>query len=194
MPKGDYLGLLLRSPKTIYTLRDASLLWRDESAESARSKLHYFCKKGDLIRVRRGVYAKDEEYNRLELATRIFTPSYISFETVLAKEGLIFQFQTSITVAAYLSRTLQIDKQAYHFYKIKDEVLLQPAGVQHREESSIATKERAVLDTLYRSPHFHFDNLRSLNWDMVQYLLPFYNNARLTREVDALYKTTQNDT
>jgi hypothetical protein len=50
--------------------------------------LNKYVTAGKLIRVRRGLYAKDKDYNRFELATRINTPSYISFETVFTGSGL----------------------------------------------------------------------------------------------------------
>jgi len=41
--------------------------------------------------LRRGLYAKDNSYDKNELATKIYIPSYISFETVLRNAGAIFQ-------------------------------------------------------------------------------------------------------
>jgi hypothetical protein len=38
----------------------------------------------------RGIYAKDKDYDKVELAGRIFTPGYVSFETVLVRSGINF--------------------------------------------------------------------------------------------------------
>jgi hypothetical protein len=67
-----------------------------------------------LIRVYRGLYAKDEDYNQFELATRIYTPSYISFETVLTRSGINFQYYNNIFVASYVSREIIVNNQKYH--------------------------------------------------------------------------------
>src|SRR5574337_550608 len=95
MEKGDYLTTILRCPKTVFTYKDVLLLWGEPGSEAARVRLNHYVKNGDLYRIRRGLYAKDKNYNKAELATRIFTPSYVSFETVLSKEGVIFQFHSS---------------------------------------------------------------------------------------------------
>jgi len=188
MQKGDYLDSILRSNKTVLTLKDIALLWQDDDTDSARVRLNYYVKKGDLHRLRRGVYVKDKNYDKLELATRIFTPAYVSFETILAKEGLIFQYQTGITVASYLSRNITIDGQKYLYRKMKDGILTNSAGVQQINNSAIATKERAFLDILYSNTDYHFDNLRSLDWEMVHSLLPIYDNKRLTKKIELLLK------
>jgi predicted transcriptional regulator of viral defense system len=188
MKKGDYLNTILRSNKTVFTLQDIVLLWQEEHTGAALVRLNYYVKKGDLYRIRKGVYVKNKKYDKLELATRIFKPAYVSFETVLAKEGLIFQFQTAITVASYLTRNISMDEQIYSYKKIKDTVLLNPIEVKQEDNISIASKERAFLDTLYSNTDYHFDNLRSLNWDIVFSILPLYNNMRLSKKVHQLNK------
>ena len=188
MQKGDYFDAILRSDKTVFTLKDIAMLWQDDDTNSARVRLNYYVKKGNLYRLRRGIYVKDKKYNKLELATRVFTPSYVSFETVLAKEGLIFQYQTAITVASYLSRDTVIDEQMYSYRKVKDIVLTNSTGVQHTNGVSIATKERSFLDTLYNNTDYHFDNLRTLDWEKISQLLPLYGNKRLEKKVKSSVK------
>ncbi len=188
MQKGEYLTSILRSSKTVLTLKDIALLWQEPSTDTTRVRLNYYVKKGDLYRIRRGLYTKSKDYHKLELATRIFTPSYVSFETVLAKEGLIFQYHTSITVASYLTREIQIDNQTYAYRKLKDGILTNSTGIEHKEETSIAIKERAFLDTLYSNIDYHFDNIRSLAWDTIFTILPIYDNIRMTKKVNQIYK------
>lgn len=193
MQKGDYLTAILRSTKTVLTLKDIALMWQDSDTDAARVRLNYYVRNGDLKRIRRGLYAKGQEYNKLELATRIFTPAYVSFETVLAKEGLIFQYQTQITAASYLTRSTSIEGQLYSYKKIKDTILTNAVGIELLDETSVATRERAFLDTLYLNTGFHFDNMRSLNWEKVYALLTIYNNKRLAKAVSQLFKQFQAD-
>jgi len=188
MQKGDYLDTILRSDKTVFTLKDIALLWQNDDTDAARVRLNYYVRKGNLYRIRRGIYVKDKNYDKLELATRVFTPSYVSFETVLAKEGLIFQYQQTVTVASYLTRNITIDSQIYELRKIKSTVLTNSTGIQQTNNISIATKERAFLDTLYSNTDYHFDNLRSLDWEKVTQLLPLYQNKRLGKKVESLVK------
>lgn len=188
MIKGDYLTTILNSNKTVFTLKDIAILWHESNTKIIRDRLYYYVRNGDLYKIRRGFYAKNNKYQKLELANRLFTPSYISFETVLAKEGLIFQYQAAITIASYLNRTLTIEDQIYSYRKVKDPILLDPSGLIISDEVSVAGKERAFLDTLYNSPAFHFDNLRALHWEKVFSILPIYQNQRLNKYVEDLHK------
>src|ERR1035437_9691121 len=183
MSKGDYLTAILRSPKTVFTSKDIALLWNEQRSNSARVRLNYYARKGDLYSIRRGLYAKDKNYNRIELATRIFTPSCVSFETVLAKDGVTFQFYRQIFVASYLTREIIIDGQAYCFKQIRKHILTNPIDIKHKDESSIATKERAFLDTLYINTDYYFDNLGGLDWDKIFEIVPIYQNKRMTKKV-----------
>lgn len=188
MQKGDYLDTILRSSKTVFTLKDIALLWQDDDTDAARVRLSYYVNKGNLFRLRRGIYVKDKNYNKLELATRIFTPSYVSFETVLAKEGLVFQYQTAITVASYLSRDITIDEQKYLYRKVKNAVSTNSVGIQQTDNIAIASKERAFLDTLYSNADYHFDNISGIDWEKVSQLLPIYQNKRLEKKVKSFVK------
>jgi len=194
MSKGDYLTAILRSPKTVFTLRDIALLWHEPVSSAARVRLNYYVDRGDLYRIRKGLYAKSDRYNKLELSTRILTPSYVSFETVLVKEGLIFQYYEPIFVASYTTRELVIDSQTYSFRRLKSEVLISSTGIEMAEETSIATKERAFLDMLYIKADYHFDNIRALNWDKVFEILPIYHNQRLTKKVNGILNKASEQT
>jgi len=187
MSKGNYLTSILRSPKTVFTYKDIVLLWNESASDAARVRLNYYLKKGYLCRIRKGLYAKNENYDRLELATRILTPSYVSFETVLAKEGLIFQYYEPVFVASYAARTITIEGQTYSFRKIKNEVLVNSIGIENIRETSLATKERAFLDMLYANGDYHFDNLRSLDWKRVFEILPIYDNKRMSKKVKGIH-------
>ena len=130
LKKGEYLDTLLRSNKTIFSTKDVALLWGGEGEAAARVRLSYYVRAGKLIRVHRGLYAKDKNYDKFELATKIYTPSYISFETVLAKTGVVFQFYGQIFIASYVTREIIADGQTYSYKRIKDSILTSPVGVE----------------------------------------------------------------
>lgn len=187
MQKGDYLSVVLRSKKTVFTFKDLILLWGD-SGQAARVRASYYIKKGDLYRIRRGFYAKDKNYDKFELATRIFTPAYISFETVLGRAGITFQYYSQIFVASYLTRELKIDGQVYSYRKIKGLVLTENNGIDNLEEYSMASKERAFLDTFYINKDYYFDNIAPLDWEKVFNMLPIYGSKRMEKRIEELYK------
>ncbi|MFA5601307.1 MAG: type IV toxin-antitoxin system AbiEi family antitoxin domain-containing protein [Phenylobacterium sp.] len=186
--KGQYLEVLLRSPKTVFSVKDVALLWGEKIEASSRVRLSQYVKKGKLIRVHHGIYAKDENYNRFELATRIYTPAYISFETVLTRSGINFQYYSNIFIASYVSREIEVDEQKIYFIKMKDYVLSNTTGIEHVNNFAIATKERAFLDRIYVSKDYHFDHLDVLDWDKVFEILPIYNNKRMNKKVDEYFK------
>ena len=192
MKKGEYLDALLRSDKTVFSTTDVALLWGEESKVSARVRLSYYVKTGKLIRLRRGFYAKDKNYNRFELATRIYTPSYISFETVLTRTGINFQKYKSIFVASYVTREIEVDGQNISYIRMKDYVLSNTAGIEQNGNVAMATKERAFLDRIYVSKDYHFDNLNALDWNKVFEILPIYNNKKMQKRVNDYFKSYKN--
>jgi len=185
--KGEYLETLLRSPKTIFSTKDIALLWGESNKSTITNRLSKYAQAGKLIRVHRGFYAKDSNYDRWELATRIYTPSYISFETVLTRKGVNFQFYGNIFVASYIKREIKVGDQKIQFVRIKDYVLSNSMGIEHTVGYSIATRERAFLDRMYVSKEYHFDNVTNLNWDKVFEILPIYKNKRLQNKVNEYF-------
>ena len=187
MEKANILNIL-RSNKTIFSFKDILLASREENPNLLRRRMNYYIKKGELYPIRRGLYAKDKNYDKFELGTRIFTPAYVSFETVLGQSGITFQYYSQIFVASYLTRDIKCDGQIYSFRKIKDIVLTDKAGLKNEGEYLIASKERAFLDTIYINKDYHFDNLSPLNWDKVFEILSIYNNKRMTKKVKDFFK------
>lgn len=192
MEKGDYLSEILRSDRTVFSISDIALLWQESNLNAIRGRLSYYVRNGDLHRIRKNFYAKNEQFNRLELANRLYTPSYISFEVVLFRESMIFQYSTVITAATYLTRSITIEEQEFSYRKIKNSVLLAPEGIIVHNAYSIASRERAFLDMLYISPGFYFDNTREVDWDIVFGILPIYKNKRLDLEVEQMYRERDN--
>lgn len=193
MEKGDYLSEILRSDRTVFSISDIAILWQESNLNAMRVRLSYYVRNGDLYRIRKNFYAKNKKYNRLELANRLFTPSYIGFETVLSRERMIFQYSTVITAATYLTRSLTIEEQEFSYRKIKDSILLAPNGVIVQEPYSIASRERAFLDMLYLFPGFYFDNTREVDWKLVFEILPIYKNNRLEKEIEKMYHEKDNE-
>lgn len=179
----NLIAKLYRSQKTILTSKDLALIWQETNQNNLKAKIAYYVKRGALIRLTRGVFAKDKNYNPKELATSIYTPSYISFETVLREAGVIFQHYDTIFVAGPWPKTMTVDKTSITFRKLKDMVLFSPAGVDNHGNYSIASPERAFLDTIYLFPEYYFDNLRSIDWEKSSELVTIYHNQQLVKRL-----------
>lgn len=141
--------------------------------------MHYAIKKGWLISPCKGFYAK-KDFSILELACKLYVPTYVSFETILQKAGVIFQFSETITMAGYLSRTVDIDNREIRYSKMKNSILMDFRGIK-RGAINEASPERAFLDTLYINSHYHFDNPAALDRNKVIALLPIYNSSTITK-------------
>lgn len=185
--KGEYLDILLRSSKTVFSNKDVVLMWGEKANGPVRVRLNYYVKAKKLIRVHRGLYVKDKNYNRFELATRINTPSYISFETVLGSSGMTFQYYGNIFVASYIKREMEVDGQKIEFIRMKDYVLSNTLGIENSDGYARATKERAYLDRIYVSKKYYIDNTNPLDWEKVFEILPIYHNKRMAKTVKKYY-------
>lgn len=191
MATDNLIAKLYQSPKTILTIKDIALIWEETNTVNLLSKIKYYAKQGSLIRLTRGVFAKSKEYDAKELATSIYTPSYISFETVLREAGIIFQHHDTVFVAGPYPITKKIGDHTITFRKLKDSVLYNGLGIKNEKNYSIATPERAFLDTIYLSPKFYFDNLRSINWEQCFEMAKIYDNKQLIKRVTKYQKHAQ---
>ncbi len=180
----DYILDIMRSSKTVFTFKDVVLLWGESDVNFVKKKIYRYVKAGKINSVRKGIYSKDKNYDKYELATKIYTPSYISFETALGAAGMTFQFYGQIFVASYQTKEIECDGQKYFYNKIKDEILTNQAGIDSKENYSIASPERAFLDVIYLHKDYHFDNLSPLDWDKVYEILLIYGgNKRMAKMV-----------
>jgi len=179
----NLIAKLYQSPKTILTNKDLALIWQINNEQSLYAKTAYYVKKKLLIRLTRGVFTKNKDFNLKELATSIYTPSYISFETVLREAGVIFQHYDAIFIAGPYALTKKIDRSTFTFRKLKDGVLFNPTGIVNKDNYSIATTERAFLDMIYLFPDYYFDNLKSINWEKCVEMVKIYNNKQLVKRL-----------
>lgn len=174
---------IYNSKNSVFSIKDIALLWGESNKELIKMRIYRYIKAGKLYSIRKGFYAKNKNYNKLELAAKIYTPSYIGFETVLGKSGVIFQYYGQIFVASYLTREIIADGQTYIYKKIKDSVLTSSVGIKNKENYFIATPERAFLDMVYLNKDYHFDNLSGLNWNKIFEILPIYSNKRMEKKI-----------
>lgn len=182
---------IYKLPNTVFTTKDVAIRFGETDLNIIKARLNYYVRTKRLIALRRGVFAKDKDYDKFELATKIYTPAYISLETVLQREGMIFQYYRTIFVVSYLSREIVVDGTTYLYRKIKDRVLTNLAGIETKDRYFIASRERAFLDVLYLYGSYHFDNLGPLNWDLCFQILPIYENKALGRRLNRLFKEAE---
>lgn len=173
---------LYKQPGTVFTLKEASLLAPDVPYSNLKRRMAYLAKTGALQRISHGVYGK-EGYSRLELANKLYTPSYVSLETVLRQAGIVFQFYEEIFSVSYVSRSATVDGTKYQYRQINKKILLDKRGLIEQDGVSIASPERAFLDAVYLYKDYHFDSLSALDWEKVLSLQAIYHNKELQKRV-----------
>jgi len=178
---------ILDSGKTIFTKKDLEKIL-DLNTKMALDKFLYREKnKGFLRNIFYGIYAL-KNYNLLELAGKIRKKSYISLETVLKKEWVIFQYYDNIFIVSDDSLEKKVWDINFKFSKIKDSILLNQLGIEHKKTYTIASVERAVCDKIYLSKNYYFDDLSDINFNELEEISKIYDNKRVVSEVNKLIK------
>lgn len=181
------LWKLLESKRTVFTYQNLqSILWI-QKRDTLKSFLDRQIKAWVLIRPYLWIYAF-KHFDLFELATKIKTQSYISFETVLKKEGVIFQ-EYGKTIFLASNNTLEKEALWYTFkcLKLKDSILYNPIGLVNRWWYMIATAERAICDRIYLSQNYYFDHLDGINKQKLLEISQIYNQ-RVILQVKQLLK------
>jgi len=180
----DILFEIYKDSRTVFKINDIALLINSGNP-LLYQKLNKLVKKGKLLNIRKGIYAK-EGYKSEELACLLYTPTYISLGYVLQRSGIIFQYDSAITNISYLNREIYDNEQSIQYRQIKREILLNTNGIINKNNINIATPERAFLDTLYLNGFFYFDNIKPLNFNKIYELLPIYNSTSLTKKTEKM--------
>jgi len=188
----DFILHLYSRPETIFTIDEVSQLFPKLGSESIRDRLYYFAKKGKILRLRHGIYGK-KEYSRFELANKIYKPSYVSLETVLAQAGVVFQYYQTVFAVSYLTRTITVNIDTIQYRHIKKNILTDSFGIEEKNNYFVATPERAFLDAVYIYKNYHFDNLGVLNWGKIDDFKKIYKNKAFEKRIDDYYQLYKND-
>ena len=70
---------------------------------------------------------------------------------------------------------------------LKKEILLNPNWILNNWYYSLASPERAFLDTLYLFWEIHFDNTSKLDYEEILRLLPIYKNKTLEKRAKSYF-------
>lgn len=186
------IAAIFKSNSTVFTPQELAALWGITSAGYLRTRIRYYIKKGYLSRIYQGLYAKNKNnFNILEAANKLRAPSYVSLETVLAKEGIIFQKYSSIFLVSYASKVVITPMGEFVYKKIKDPILFDPRGVVNTGTYLSASKERAFLDAVYLYKNYHFDNLKPLDWNKLMELTQIYKTVALEKRIRGYQKDAE---
>ena len=177
------ISKLYKTGKTVFSTDDLASYFESDF-KAIRRMISYYASTGVLRRVHKWIYVLGgESYDAMEMANKIMRPSYISLDTVLRREWVIFQYSEEITVVTYKTVSMCIDGKNLRFHFMKREIRENFEGVEYRDNISIASKERAFLDAIYLYKDFHFDNLSSIDWDKCFRISKIYGSKTLEKRL-----------
>ena len=174
------LKRLIESGNTVFSTEDLAKILQIESKNYLALVVYRMVKRGEIKRVKKGLYILHERYNILELANKLKRPSYVSFEYILFKKGLIFQdFSNIITSASNNTLSFSLNGRIFKYFKLKDAILSNPIGIEREENVSVASIERALCDTIYLRGNIYVDNLNPINKELFLKIAEGYNKRVL---------------
>ncbi len=147
-------ALLLGAPQA--ELNITYLHWLFRASKNPQDKVTYLIKKGDLIPLKRGLYALSSSYNK-QISTKIiasmmYPPSYISLQSALKYDRLIPE-TTFGEVSVTLNRTKTFETPmgnfVYHNCSINEfHWGLRFAAIDQQRQIRIASPLKALYDLL----------------------------------------------
>jgi predicted transcriptional regulator of viral defense system len=179
---------LTSSGKTVFITADLAIIWGAENKNILRVTIARAIEKGYLESIRRSVYKlKDKEIDIFELAGKLKKNSYVSFETVLAQSGIIFQWHNEIVSASNRNSVVKNRYGKFLYRELPEDVLLNNKGLINKGNYFIASAERALCDKVYKDGISYFDSLNEIDAEKAIEISQNYRNKRLERDIKKLF-------
>jgi len=191
MSTHDYLDLLstYKQKKIFRTVDFATLLGRD--MPGVRVELSRLVSRRMLSRASKGLYLNP--YNpptQEELAMALKSPTYISMESALARQGILSQSPFTMTLVTTGSTgTVDAMNTRLEYHHLHSAWFI---GYRRRDTADMAEPEKALCDLVYlryrRTREFSEDRMRSLldDMDLMQlHKVPLRRYVRLMRLEDS---------
>jgi len=145
--KPELLDVLRRLGKSWYTISDLQKI-TGLARPSLRVFLSRWTKARRLERVRQGVYRlPGTGLDLARFATEYYFPAYLSFESALARYGILSQVPYALTFATTRrSRRLRLAEAEIEYRQVRSDLYF---GFEQEGGVYIARPEKALLDQLY---------------------------------------------
>lgn len=192
-----------------------SLIIKYKKYSNIYQKINSECKKGALIKIKRGLYTDDLNNDKEVIANVCYHPSYISFEYALSFYGLIPEYVSEYTSAVFgkkNNKLYRMKESTFEYRSVPDEVF--PLGIVIMKNSNgisykMASKEKALCDLLYSKypvrsirdlKSLLFEDLRideneliQLDVDFIMEIAPLYHSNSLTTLIKYLKREFQHE-
>lgn len=174
---------LYKWKQSVFNFADLASVFSIHNTQVLKNKIQYLKKKGVIESPRRGIYTlKDTPIHPFELANKIYSPSYISLYSALYHHKVLFQYPSEVYLIYKKTQIQEVWDLTLKLRTMKKTILLNPSGIIHNGLYSIASAERAFLDTIYLYGDVHLDNLDILDIKILQELIPLYGTNTLEKK------------
>jgi len=155
------IDVLLKLDRKLFHTQDLALIWGIVNKNTLYTTIKRYLDRGILIPIHKGFYSTIP-VNRIDPwllgISYLHRYAYVSCETILIKEGVIFQSGNYITLVSDVSLKFKVAGFSYLVRKMQDRYLYDDSGIKNVNGVFVADRDRAVKDMLYFNPSYHFDN------------------------------------
>lgn len=134
---------------------DDGRAWLSDHYQAPEKALNAMVERGEVVRLKRGIYAFRMGFDPLSAASVLCPPSYVSFEAALAYYGLIPErVETVMAVVDGRSACFDTPLGRFEFHSQRRELYALGMTIAFNDQHvpvPIATREKAVLDALGRA-------------------------------------------
>ncbi len=149
-----YSELTQKITYPIFTINDVLKYFSNEPENQINTQIHRLLKSGNIVSIKRGLYIfANTEVDEFVLANKIYSPSYVSMESVLNIYGVIPDIPVNVTsMTTVTPKKITSKKGVFLYSKIKKDLFF---GYESKLDSSgkmyylIASPEKALLDYIY---------------------------------------------
>ncbi len=192
----------------IYNMAALKLKYSDYA--NINQKISLEALKGNLVRVKRGLYTDNLWIDAPVISNVCYSPSYISYEYALSYYGLIPERVSVYTSAVFgkkNNKRYQLDGACFEYKSIPDEVY--PYGITFLKNENgitykIASKEKSLCDELYskypvrnisdikmmlfEDLRIDEEELKKLDFEFIKEIAPLYHSNTLLSFVKFINK------
>lgn len=147
MKINQFLVRIRNYPKPFYSLVDFEKIFEEDKITIQKS-LARFVRQKLLTRLHKNVYVltgSNPDYT--QIASLLYQPNYLSFESVLFRHGVINQPLFGATFATTnRSKKIQLSNQEFWFTQIRPSLWW---GFTQEKKTLVASLEKAIVDMIY---------------------------------------------
>ncbi len=181
------IDILHKTKKTVFSTNELAVYWGIEKKDILYVNIARMKDGGFLKQIQRGLYfIAAVSLDEFELANYLQKNSYISFETVLAKEGIIHQWYGAYYSASARKVNIENKYGKFFYRRLPEFILNNRLGINNPGSYFIACKERAVCDYFYKVNFQQLDNIEDIDKEKIIKISKIYENKRLENDIDKL--------